>query len=41
MVHFVEFGSKKIEFTINYSARKTQLRPKVSPDKTVTSFCAY
>ena len=34
MVHFVEFGSKKIEFTIKYSARKT-LGIKVSPDKTV------
>ena len=34
MVHFVEFGSKKIEFTIKYSARKT-LGIKVSQDKTV------
>ncbi|MDV2464335.1 metal-dependent hydrolase [Elizabethkingia anophelis] len=34
MLHFIEFGSKKIEFIIKYSTRKT-LGIKVSPDKTV------
>ena len=34
MIHFVEFGSRKIEFTVIYTARKT-FGIKVSPDKTV------
>ena len=34
MIHFVEFGSRKIEFTVKYTARKT-FGIKVSPDKTV------
>ena len=34
MLHFIEFGSKKIEFTIKYTTRKT-FGIKVSPDKTV------
>lgn len=34
MIYFVEFGSRKIEFTVKYTARKT-FGIKVSPDKTV------
>ena len=38
MLHFIEFGSKKIEFIIKYSTRKT-LGIKVSPDKLSKSLC--